>query len=387
MRPATISAMGTGRLTSAGARRRAGVGTASRAGAGSARDRLALRIARLRFGPAARVDFYLNFAFVLDRDLMLQQALERLLEMERDLPHGLLGRPLVRIIPVWIDALRTGRSLSDVIVDWVSPHEATSFAASARVGVSASQLRHLADDLRRLTALAGTMRRASWPVVFTLMVVWGCFAASHWYMFPLFEAEIGTGIRWTGLAAWLHAVSGTATTRVGPAFLLLAAAWPLLRLSLRSWAGEARSVADRFIPGFGLYRRATGMSWLLAMAALLEAGRTPTHALEALRPVASPYLCERIDAALSRADLSLGDALLSCGLAWPDIRIIHRIRLCLGGDNPAAEFRSLAAFELERLETAMRGLAETVAVAGYLFFSGFILFVILAQNDIVASLR
>ena len=387
MRPVTISAMGTGRLTSAIARRRAGIGTASRTGAGSARDRLALHIARLRFGPAARVDFYLNFAFVLDRDLLLQQALERLLEMERDLPRGLLGRPLVRIIPVWIDALRTGRSLSDVIVDWVSPHEATSFAASARVGVSASQLRHLADDMRRLTALARTMRRASWPVVFTLMVVWGCFAASHWYMFPLLEAEIGTGIRWTGLAAWLHAVSGTATTRVGPAVLLLAAAWPLLRWSLRSWAGEARSFADRFIPGFGLYRRATGMSWLLAMAALLEAGRTPAHALEVLRPVASPYLRERIDAALSRADLSLGDALLSCGLAWPDIRIIHRIRLCLGGDDPAAEFRSLAAFELERLETAMRGLAETVAVAGYLFFSGFILFVILAQNDIVASLR
>ena len=367
--------------------RGAPAGPAPRAGPVPAGERLALRIARLRFRSSERVDFYLNFAFVLDRDLMQRQALERLLEMERDLPQGPLGRPLARIIPVWIDALRAGRSLSDVIVDWVSPHEATSFAASARVGVSAAQLRHLADDVRRLVALARTMRRASMPIVFTLAVVWGCFAASHWYMFPLLEAEIGSDIRWTGLAVWLHSVSGTVTTRIGPAALLLLAAWPLLRWAMRSWTGETRALADRLLPGFGLYRRATGMSWLLAMAALLEAGRTPTGALETLRPVAGPYLRERIDAALSQADLPLGDALLSSGLRWPDIRIIHRIRLCLGGDDPAREFRSLAAFELDRLETAMRGLAETVAVAGYLFFSGFILFVILAQNDIVASLR
>ena len=387
MRAAMTGIADAGRFAFALVQRRVPVGTAPRHATDSTRDRMVLWIARLRFGPAARVDFYLNFAFVLDRDLMLRPALERLLEMEHDLPRGVAGRPLVRIIPVWIDALRAGRSLSDAIVDWVSPHEATSFAASARVGVSASQLRHLADDVRRLTALARTMRRACLPIVFTLLVVWGCFAASHWYMFPLLEAEIGTGISWTGLAAWLHATSATVTTRIGPALLLSLAAFPLVRWTLRSWTGEARVFADRLVPGFGLYRRASGMSWLLAMAALLEAGRTPAHALEALRPVASPYLRERIDAALSRADLSLGDALLSCGLAWPDIRIIHRIRLCLGGDDPAAEFRSLAAFELERLEVAMRGLAETVAVAGYLFFSGFILFVILAQNDIVASLR
>ena len=274
-----------------------------------------------------------------------------------------------------------------MIVDWVGPHEAISFAAAARVGVSARQLRHLADDVRRLSDLSRVMRRAAWPIILTLLVIWGSFAASHWYMFPLLEAEIRVAVRWTGLAGWLHAAGGMVTTRIGPALLALCLAWPLVRWTARSWSGDTRVLADRYLPGFGLYRRATGLSWLLAMAALLEAGRTPATAMETLRPVTGRYVRERLDAALSRADLAMGDALLASGLEWPGVDIIHRIRLCLGSDHPADEFRALAAFELERLETAMRGLAESVAVAGYLFFSGFILFVILAQNDFVASLR
>lgn len=84
-------------------------------------------------------------------------------------------------------------------------------------------------------------------------------------------------------------------------------------------------------------------------------------------------------------DLPLGDALLASGLGWPDIRVVHRVRLCLEGEDPASEFRGLADFEMGRLERDLRRVAEAAAMAGYLALGAFILLVVFVQNDLVRA--
>ena len=356
------------------------------------RQSWALRLARWRFRSQARIDFYVNMAFALERGLMVREALDSLLRMERDLPGGPFGRPLALIIPHWLALTARGETFSRAVDSWVGPHEAISFAAAARVGISAEQLRNLAGDTARLARLGRVVGKAAAPFLMTAIIIWGCFAAAHFYMFPVFEAEAQRGgggdIVWRGMAGWLHATSATMTFHGGPVALVMGlAGLPATVLLARRWTGRIRVLADRFLPGFGIYRQLTGITWLLAMAALLEAGRTPAAALETLRAAASPYLRERIDAALSRPDLALGDALLAAGLGWPDIRVIHRIRLCLSGSAPAVEFRALAAFEFTRMEERLAVVAELIAAVGYGFFTAFILAVIFAQNDIAISLQ
>ncbi len=350
-----------------------------------------LTVNRWRFGPRARIDFYVNLAFALERGMMIRDALEALLTMERDLPRGLFGRPLGLILPHWLARTARGVTLANAVRDWVGPHEVVAFAATARIGISAGQLRNLAADTDQLHRLARTMRKAMTPLLMTLALIWGCFAASHLYMFPVFESMAQRGgepIRWIGLAGWLHGASAAMTLYGGPALLAaLTLGVPAAILLARRWTGRSRILVERLVPGLNIYRRLTGITWLLAMAALLDSGRTPAAALEALRPATSPYLRERIDAVLSRPDLTLGDALLATRFDWPDIRIIHRIRLCLSGVRPAREFRALAAFEFERMDESLGVLAEVVAAVGYGFFTAFILAVIFTQNDIAISLQ
>ena len=72
-------------------------------------------------------------------------------------------------------------------------------------------------------------------------------------------------------------------------------------------------------------RTVTGISWLLALSALVKSGTPVSTAMRALRRDATAYLKERIDKTLvfiNNGD-NLGEALSKTGLEFPDVEIIN----------------------------------------------------------------
>ena len=84
------------------------------------------------------------------------------------------------------------------------------------------------------------------------------------------------------------------------------------------------------IPPWSIYRIFIGVSWLLALSALVRAGMPVSRAMKALATTdASPYLRYRIEKALqfiNNGD-NLGEALYHTQLKFPDSEIVGDLRI------------------------------------------------------------
>ena len=100
------------------------------------------------------------------------------------------------------------------------------------------------------------------------------------------------------------------------------------------WTGYIRSLVDN-LPPWSLYKIFSGISWLLAMSALVKSGTPVSTSLLALRRDANAYLRERIDKTLvfvNNGD-NLGQALEKTGLEFPDREIIADLKVYSELDN------------------------------------------------------
>ena len=89
------------------------------------------------------------------------------------------------------------------------------------------------------------------------------------------------------------------------------------------------------LPPWSLYKVFAGISWLLAMSALVKSGSPVSTSLLALRRDSNPYLRERIDKTLvfiNNGD-NLGQALEKTGLEFPDREIIADLKVYSELDN------------------------------------------------------
>jgi len=89
------------------------------------------------------------------------------------------------------------------------------------------------------------------------------------------------------------------------------------------------------IPPWSLYKIFVGISWLLAMAALIKGGTPVSTALRALRHDATRYLRERIDKTLvfvNNGD-NLGQALGKTKMDFPDKEVVDDLKIYSELDN------------------------------------------------------
>jgi type II secretory pathway component PulF len=141
------------------------------------------------------------------------------------------------------------------------------------------------------------------------------------------------------------------------------------------WTGRSRLLVEG-IPPWSFYRLSQGIGFLLASSALLRAGMQMTEVFDRLRQDSSPYLRERLSAAVQRirSGDNFGNALFKTGMNFPDKDIVQDMRTYAGltGFND-----TLAQVAREWLEDAVRKVqGQAQALNMVMLFLMFVLIVV-----------
>ena len=211
----------------------------------------------------------------------------------------------------------------------------------------------------------------SYPMFLSMMTVLIIYAIGAYMVPPMMNAAPNT--RWTGSAKDLVSLSVWIQKNWLLAFSILPTLFVLIFLSLSRWKGKTRALFDN-VPPWSLYRIFVGVTWLLAMAALVRAGTPVSQALRSLRHDASPYLLYRIDSALvyiNNGD-NLGEALFKADLGFPDTEIIGDLRIYSEMDNFQGALDQMANEWLENSVTGIEQKAGVLNMVATLFVSGVI---------------
>ena len=343
-----------------------------------------LALARLLFRGDERIEFYQTLAAYLERSIRLTEALPDIRELEIEGRPGWLHwtSPVATAIPHWLyRMLDHGEGLDKVMSDWLPAEEAMIFASISQAGLTAENLRELAAVSEKQTKWKKALRRALTP----LMGVAVLFNAAFWQLstslFPRLFDVLPAGTELEGSALALKQASDFFAA-YGPFVMAATILAPIgLARLLPRWTGTAR-VFFEGLPLFGLYRRWTGLGFLLSLSALLKAGNSLIDALELLRNRARPYVAERLSAVLSFDYLPLGDAMAATKFDWPDRRTIKLIRHSIVSDRPGNALAQLAASATARLDQDLERLSGWISLGAQFLVFGALAWFLQATNQL-----
>lgn len=306
-----------------------------------------------RMSNGARLKIYRKLISLLRNRFSLMDALDRI--------RGIItndgknpDEPLALAILYWSRSLQNGNPFSVALEGWAP--------ASERLMLSVGDVSHLEGALENLIKVTeGTTKMKqplvsaiSYPMFLSMMTVLIIYAIGVYMVPPMMSAAPNT--RWTGSARDLVQLSVWIQKNWLLAFSFLPTVFFLIYLTLGRWKGKTRSWFDN-VPPWSLYRIFVGVTWMLAMAALVRAGTPVSQALRSLRHDASPYLLYRIDSALvfiNNGD-NLGEALNKTGLGFPDKEIIGDLRIYSEMDNFQGALDQMAN---EWLENSVTGISQ-----------------------------
>jgi len=275
----------------------------------------------LNIGQSGRRRLWLKLAKLIGNGVQILQAVESIRD-RRILTSG-TKEPEALALSAWARAIKNGSRLSGAMDGWVSTEEMILISAGEQSGTLEAALYSAARIMEARKRISSAVYAGlAYPVVLLLM------AAGVLYLFgfkivPAFTHAL-KGAEWQGLAKWMIFVSDFARDWL---FLLIPSVIALVILffmSLPHFDGKVRIFLDRYVP-YSVYRIMQGSSWLIALAAMIEAGMRIEIALEQLSQDASPWLRRRIATALAgmRSGRNMGDALARAGYDFPDREIIE----------------------------------------------------------------
>jgi type II secretory pathway component PulF len=166
------------------------------------------------------------------------------------------------------------------------------------------------------------------------------------------------------------------------AFSSLPAIMAVIYFTISIWTGKIRAVFDN-IPPWSLYKIFTGISWLLALSALVKGGTPVSTAMRALRRDATRYLRERIDKAMvyiNNGD-NLGQALSKTGLGFPDKEVINDLKIYSELDNFEEALDNLANEWLEESVYMIEERASILNMVALLAIGGVIAWAVMGTFD------
>lgn len=321
-----------------------------------------------RMSGGTRMKIYRKLISLLRNRFSLMDALDRI--------RGIItndgknpDEPMALAILYWSRELQNGHPFSVALEGWAP--------ASERLMLSVGDVSNLENALENLIKVAeGTKKMKeplvsaiSYPMFLSMMTVLIIYAIGAYMVPPMISAAPNT--RWTGSAKDLVNVSEWIQENWLFAFSILPAIFLLIYATLGRWKGKTRAFFEN-VPPWSLYRIFVGVTWMLAMAALVRAGTPVSQALRSLRHDASPYLLYRIDSALvfiNNGD-NLGEALNKTGLGFPDKEIIGDLRIYSEMDNFQEALDQMANEWLEDSVTGITQKAAVLNMVATLFVSG-----------------
>jgi len=280
----------------------------------------------LRLHSEERLEVYRKLSALLKNRFSLMDALERIYNIaSRDGKDP--GDSMAVATANWMQRIRNGNSFSEALQGWVPSTEILMLSVGdvASLELALQHTIRVVEGMNKMRSLV--IGAVSYPLFLMFMVcllIWGVAK----YMVPPMVSAV-PNLHWSGMAASLVDLSVFVDQHPLLLFSILPIVVVCVSITFPFWKGPSRTLFDN-IPPWSIYRIFIGVSWLLALSALVRAGMPVSRAMKALATTdASPYLRYRIEKALqfiNNGD-NLGEALYHTQLKFPDSEIVGDLRI------------------------------------------------------------
>lgn len=281
------------------------------------------------------------------------------------------SEPMAIALASWGKALQNGVPFSDALKGW-APNRERLMLSVGDVSDLESALMNLIKVTEGTTKMIRPIRSAvSYPSFLFMMAILIVYAIGAYMVPPMIDAAPGT--KWVGTAKSVVDISYWIKDNWLMAFTMFPALMLLIYATVGIWTGPIRAIIDN-APPWSLYKVFMGITWLLALSALVKGGVPVSVALQSLRRDSNPYLRERIDKTMiyiKNGD-NLGQSLMKTGLNFPDKEIISDLKIYSELDNFEEALEKLANDWLEESVYMIEQKASILNMAALLAVSGVI---------------
>lgn len=340
------------------------------------------------FSNQARLKIYRKIASLMRNRFSLMNALDMLHDGASNGGKN-PDEPMAIAIASWAKALQNGLPFSDALKGWAPDRERLMLSVgdvSDLEGALMNLIRVTEGSTKMIRPIIGAIAYPSFLFMMAILIIYGIGV----YMVPPMIDAAPT-VRWRGMALTLVNLSDWISNYWLIAFASLPAVMALIYFTIGIWTGKIRAIIDH-IPPWSLYKVFTGISWLLALSALVKGGTPVSTALRALRRDSSRYLKERIDKTLvfiNNGD-NLGQALSKTGLDFPDKEIIGDLKIYSELDNFEEALEALANDWLEESVYLIEQKASILNMVALLSVGGVIAWAVMGvfqmQDQITSSM-
>ena len=283
------------------------------------------------FSSKTRLKLYRKIASLMRNRFSLMDALDMLHDGASNGGKN-PGEPLAIAIAAWGRSLNNGNAFSEALKGWAPDRERLMLSVgdvSDLEGALLNLIKVTEGSTKMIRPIVGAI---SYPSFLMMMAILIIYAIGVYMVPPMIDAA--PNVHWRGLAKDLVDLSDWIKNNWIIAFASLPILMAVIYFTISIWTGKIRAVFDN-IPPWSLYKTFVGISWLLALSALVKGGTPVSTAMRALRRDASRYLKERIDKTMvfiNNGD-NLGQALAKTGLGFPDKEIIDDLKIYSELDN------------------------------------------------------
>lgn len=297
--------------------------------------------------------------------------------------------PMAIAIASWGKALQNGKPFSEALRGW-APNQERLMLSVGDVSDMESAIMNLIRVSEGSTKMVRPIIGAiTYPSFLFMMSVLIIYAIGEFMVPPMLEAA--PNVIWRGMARDLVDLSAWIRVNWLFAFCVLPVVGTIIYATIGVWTGRSRAFFDH-IPPWSLYKIFSGISWLLALSALVKSGTPISISLRALRRDSNRYLQERIDKTLvfvSNGD-NLGQALYKTGLDYPDPEIINDLKIYSELDNFEEALENLANEWLDESIYLIENKASILNMIAILTVAGIIAWAVMGtfemQDQITSSM-
>ena len=285
----------------------------------------------MAFSGKVRLKLYRKIASLMHNRFSLMDALDMLHDGASKGGKN-PGEPLAIALASWARALNNGKTFSDALKGWAPDRERLMLSvgdASDLEGALLNLIKVTEGTTKMIRPIIGAI---TYPTFLLMMAVLIIYAIGVYMVPPMIDAA--PHVRWTGLAKDLVEVSEWIKNNWLAAFLFVPSIMLVIYATIGIWTGPTRVIVDN-MPPWSLYKVFVGISWLLALAALIKAGTPVSTAMTALKKDATKYLKEKIDKTLvfiNNGD-NLGQALDKTKFNFPDAEVVADLKIYSELDN------------------------------------------------------
>ncbi len=326
-----------------------------------------------------RLQIYRKLASLLRNRFSLMNSLDMIYNSITDEGQH-PNEPIGIAISAWGRSLREGHPFSEALKGWAPDRERLMLSVGDVADLESALLNLIKVCEGSTRMIRPIISAITYPSFLLMMSVLIVYAIGVYMVPPMLSAAPNT--IWTGTAKSLIDLSSWIQKNWPLAFAFFPVLGLTIYLTIGYWTGKVRVKFDR-APPWSLYKIFTGITWLLALSALVKGGVPVSLALTSLKKDASRYLTERIDGALfhiKNGD-NLGQALGKAGHEFPDKQIIADLKVYSELDNFEEALDKLANEWLEDSVYLIEQRAEIMNAFALLFVASIIAWAVFGTFD------